>query len=107
MPQYRRYKSNAERQAAYRKRQTMERRKELADKGLPPLPRISTMPGAVRWKAAVERCIELLEMVGEEMTEYYDERSETWQQQNYRAEEHKENIKAVQRLLTKLEDLSF
>jgi hypothetical protein len=54
----------------------MERRREFVDKGLPPLPRISTMPGAARRKAAVDRCIELLEMVGEEMTEYYDERSE-------------------------------
>src|SRR5580658_7431482 len=107
MPQYRRYKSNAERQAAYRKRQTMERRKELADKGLPPLPRISTMPGAARWNAAIEKCVSLLDMVREEMTEYYDERSETWQLQNYRAEVHKDNIKAVQRLLSKLEELSF
>jgi hypothetical protein len=107
MPQYRRYKSNAERQAAYRNRQAMERRRELADKGLPPLPRISTMPGTARWNAAVERCVALLDMVREEMTEYYSERSETWQLQNYRAEEHKENIKTVQRLLTKLEELSF
>ena len=107
MPQFRRYKSNAQRQAAYRNRQAMERRRELADKGLPPLPRISTMPGAARWSAAVERCIELLDMVREEMTEYYDERSETWQQQNYRAEVHRDNIKTVRRLLTKLEELSL
>jgi hypothetical protein len=85
----------------------MERRKELADKGLPPLPRISTMPGDSRWNTAVERCVALLDMVREEMTEYYDERSETWQQQNYRAEVHMDNLKTVQRLLTKLEELSF
>jgi hypothetical protein len=107
VPQYRRYKSNAERQAAYRVRQAMERRREFADKGLPPLPKIATMPGAARWNAAVDRCIELLDMVREEMIEYYDERSETWQQQNYRADVHKDNIKTVQKLLTKLEDLSF
>jgi hypothetical protein len=85
----------------------MERRKELVDKGLPPLPRISTMPGAARWSAAVQRCIALLDMMREEMTEYYDERSETWQMQNYRADLHKDNIKIVEKLLSKLEDLSF
>ena len=93
MPQYRKYNSNAQRQRVYRNRQTMERRRELADKGLPPLPRISTMPGAARWNDAVERCVELLDMVREEMTEYYDERSESWQQQNHCAEVCCDNIK--------------
>ena len=107
MPQYRRYKSNSERQAAYRKRQAMERRRELADKGLPPLPRISTMPGAARWSAAVEKCVALLDMVREEMTEYYDERSEVWKRQNYRADLCQDNIKILERLVSKLEELSF
>jgi len=107
MPQYRKYKSDAERQAAYRKRQARERRRELADKGLPPLPKIASMPGAARWNSAVEKCVALLEMVREEMTDYYNERSQAWQQHNYRADEHKENIKTVQTILTKLEDISF
>ena len=107
MPQYRKYNSNSQRQAAYRNRQAMERRREFVDKGLPLLPRISTMPGVARWNAAIERCVVLLDMVREEMTEYYNERSETWQLQNYRADIHMDNIKSVQRLLTKLEDLSL
>jgi hypothetical protein len=106
MPQYRKYKSNSQRQAAYRARQVNERRRELADRGLPPLPKISTMPGAVRWTAALERCVALLEMVRDEISEYCEERSEHWHQTG-RAEMHKDNVKALERLLNKLEDIWF
>jgi hypothetical protein len=51
MPQPRIHASAAERQAAFRARREQARQSELATKGLPSLPIISSMPGWPRWIA--------------------------------------------------------
>jgi hypothetical protein len=106
MPQERRYQTGSERQAAYRSRQAQARRNELADLGLPPLPTISTMPGTARWKGALRWCVALLTLVRDEMSSYYDQRSESWQEGDCGAV-HQERIEALEVVLDALEQLSF
>jgi hypothetical protein len=49
-------------------------------RGLPDLPAIATIPGWARWKEAMTRIVYQMEMVENEMTQYYDERSDRWQE---------------------------
>jgi hypothetical protein len=106
MPQPKCHASAAARQAAYRKRCDSARRVELASKGLPSLPAISTMPGWSRWNASLNAARELVERAVEEMQEYFDERSEEWQESE-RAEEHQEKIDSIQTLLDAFGELTF
>jgi len=106
MPQPKYHVSAAARQAAYRKRCDRARQVELASKGLPSLPAISTMPGWPRWNASVEAARELVERTVEEMQEYFDDRSEQWQESE-RAEEHQEKIDSIQTLLDAFGELTF
>ena len=94
MPQPRKYATRAEQQAAYRKRRSVSERQLLAQKGLPPLPAIPTMPGNARWRAMIGQAHLLLSETVSEMQSYHDDRSEQWQDST-KAEE----------LLTKLEHL--
>ena len=80
MPQPRKYASRATRQAAYRQRTKLSQDSLLTQRGLPPGPAIPSMPGTARWAAAIKRSESLIVMVIEEMQEYHDDRSETWQE---------------------------
>lgn len=102
MPQERKYATGKDRQAAYRARLTVTRRQELADRGLPPLPRLATMPGHARWNTALRRSLELLVMVRDEMADYYEQRSEAWQQSN-RGGAHEERLDGIDAIVTDLE----
>ena len=106
MPQQRKYQTDAERQAAYRCRQVQARRNELADLDLPPLPTIAAMPGTARWKGALRWCVALLTLVRDEMSNYYDQRSESWQEGDGGAA-HQERIEALETVLDALEQLWF
>jgi hypothetical protein len=64
------------------------------------------MPGWPRWIASIEAARELVERTGEEMQEYFDDRSEQWQESE-RAEEHQEKIDSVQTLLDAFGELTF
>lgn len=44
------------------------------------MPKIPTMPGTARWKAMLGSAKVLLEMLRDEMQDYYSERSESWQE---------------------------
>ncbi|HLK59182.1 MAG TPA: hypothetical protein VKU00_21650 [Chthonomonadaceae bacterium] len=94
MPQPRKYANRAEQQAAYRQRRIVSDRELLAQKGLPALPAIPTMPGNARWSAMIAQAHLLLSEAVVEMQDYHDDRSEPWQ----------ESTKA-QDLLAKLEHL--
>jgi hypothetical protein len=106
MPQPRYHATAAARQAAYRKRCEKVRKGELVAKGLPALPAISTMPGWSRWNASLAAARELVERTVEEMQQYFDERSEAWQDSE-RAEEHQEKLDSAQTLLDAFGDLTF
>ena len=105
MPE-RKHETNGARQAAYRGRQAAERRQELTDRGLPSFPPLSSMPGTARWNAAIQRCVALLTLVCDEMTAYYDDRSEVWQDSD-RGEIHQERIDALSDVLASLEEIGL
>lgn len=91
---------------AYRKRCARARQTELNGKGLPPLPAISTMPGWPRWNASINAALALVERTVEEMQEYFDERSEEWQE-GERGGEHQEKIDTTQAVLDAFADLTY
>jgi len=105
MPQPRKHDTPAARQAAYRARTEAARSVQLAERGLPALPSIPTMPGTPRWNAALQDVTQRLTTVRDEMQDYFDARSETWQE-GERGEEHQERIASVEALLEALSDLT-
>src|SRR5580704_1814692 len=80
MPPKRKYETNGSRQAAYRLRQANVRQAERAEKGLPSLPPIASLPGHPRWRTAIRYALALLTLVHDEMVAYFDDRSEVWQE---------------------------
>ncbi len=73
-------RTNAQRQADYRRRRRAIIDELFTMRGLPSLPAIATVPGWTRWKEAMTRIAYQLEMVEGEMTQYYDDRSDRWQE---------------------------
>lgn len=104
MPQPRRHVSPAARQAAYRSRREQARQGELAAKGLPSLPVISSMPGWARWNASFQAAHELLADILGEMQDYYEDRSESWQESD-RGDAHQEKVASVEAVVDALSDL--
>lgn len=102
MPQPRRHSSQAVRQAAYRTRLVQARAAQLNARGLPPLPAIPTLPGNARWTSAISQAACLLTTVVVEMQDYFDERSEEWQE-GERAEIHQQRLEAIQEIVEGLE----
>ena len=95
MPQPAKHSDHAARQAQYRARQAEARQVELTGKGLPPLPAISSFPGWPRWNASFRAAQELIARNLSEMQDYYDDRSESWQESE-RGEDHQERIAAAE-----------
>lgn len=106
MAQARKYESAAARQAAYRVRREEGRISQLQERGLPALPALPTMPGYARWNAALQQARQALTLVGEEMSRYFEARSEVWQESD-RGEEHLERVSAVEEILGDLEELRW
>jgi hypothetical protein len=94
MPQRRIHASPAHRQAAYHHRCQEALRQQLQKQGLPALPVLSNIPGTARWRQAITCAAHLLEVVGDEMEAYYEDRSEAWQESD-RAEAFQERLEAV------------
>ena len=94
MPTPRKYKTDAQRQAAYRKR-TAAAVALAHSKGLPAAATIPSMPSNARWKAMAATAASLMQSVCDEMTVYADERSEAWQE-GERAQTFAEQIAAVE-----------
>lgn len=106
MPQPKEHASAAARQAAYRRRCESARKAVLASKGLPQLPAISTIPGRPRWNASINTARDLVERTVEEMQEYFDERSEEWQE-GEKASDFQDRIDEVQAMLDAMGELTF
>lgn len=94
MPTPRKHANAAARQAAFRVRRERARKEDLKEKGLPPLPRLSTVPGNARWTKILERAAVLLSTVVDERDAYRDDRSEAWQESE-RAETFQEITDAI------------
>jgi len=80
MPTPRKHLSGALRQRAYRARCETARIAAIRAKNMPATAAIPTMPSSARWKALIEQARASLSAVQQEMEEYQDERSETWQE---------------------------
>jgi hypothetical protein len=104
MPQPKQHASAAARQAAFRARREQVRQAELAAKGLPSLPSIPSIPGWSRWNASFRAAQELIACNLSEMQDYYDDRSESWQESG-RGEERQERIASVEAVLDALGEL--
>lgn len=104
MPQTRIHVSAAARQAAYRTRREHARQAALSAKGLPVLPAIASMPGWVRWNASFVAAHQLVAAAVTEMKDYFDDRSENWQESE-RGEEHEERIASAEAALDSLGEL--
>src|SRR5579884_2974384 len=72
--------TNAQRQAAYRKRRRALIDGLLAGPDLPALPAVLSIPGWPRWKEAMARIAIQLCQIEAEMAHYYDQRTERWQE---------------------------
>jgi hypothetical protein len=96
MPTPRKYATPAERQAAYRAR----RHVSTASLPLPP-----PVPGYRRWAVMLSQTQGMLEQVAEEMTTYWDERSEAWQVSE-RGDQFTERLEALEEILTLLRELA-
>jgi hypothetical protein len=104
MPQPRKHACPAERQAAYRARSEEARRADIASKGLPPLPVLPSIPGWPRWNATFRMAHGLIDGAVSEMQDYYDDRSDAWQESD-RGEDHQERIASVEAVLEALGEL--
>jgi hypothetical protein len=106
MPQPRKHASAAARQAAYLSRREQSRQVELRAKGLPMLPAIATLPGWPRWKASFAAAQALLATTLSEMQEYFDERSESWQE-GERGEDYQDRLALVEAALDAVGELTL
>jgi len=101
MSRMRKYSTNAERQAAYRNRQSEASTPPLY---LPALAPLSTVPSTGRWKMAIDLAERLLLTVSEEMQDYSDNRSERWHEGDI-AQRFHENLDQVNEIRDQLDDL--
>lgn len=104
MPQPRKYETRAGQQAAYRQRRDVSDRERLAQKGLPPLPTIPTLPGNARWRAMIAQAHLLLAEAVAEMQSYHDARSEPWQDST-KAEDLLAKIECLQETMVQLQGI--
>ena len=104
MPQPKVHASAAERQAAFRARRERARQAEIAAKGLPPLPIIPSIPGWARWNATFRMAHDLIDGAVSEMQDYYDDRSDAWQESE-RGEEHQERVASAETVRDALDEL--
>jgi hypothetical protein len=63
------------------------------------------MPGEARWTKAFQHAAMLVATTVSEMEEYYDARSEAWQESE-RGETFADRLSAAQELLSSLDELS-
>jgi len=105
MPQPKRYASNAQKQAAYRRRIEMAKQGSFDADYLPPLPKVDGIPGTQRWRRAIQLALQLLTTVQEEMDDYYNDRSEEWFERE-QAELFQERKDAVDEAVDALTELA-
>jgi len=101
MGRMREYATFAERQAAYRGRQTEA---SLPPLYLPALCPLYLVPSSGRWRLAIDLAARLLQTVAEEMQAYSDERGESWHD-GQSAQRFTENLDQISDLQAKIDDL--
>jgi uncharacterized membrane protein YccC len=98
-------KTNTERQRTYRQRQKEARAAAIVN-GAPAAPAIPTMPSRARWAAMYEQATEAVQTMHNEMQEYYDERSEDWQESD-KGDEFMGRMEGVETILLEMSGWDF
>src|SRR5664279_496293 len=96
MPRTRKYQTNSERQAAYRRRCAQAAQ---ASKTIP------SVTGQRRWKVMVQMASSMLDCAASEMQNYFDQHSDQWQE-SQAGESLAEMLESVQEALASLEDIA-
>jgi hypothetical protein len=99
MPTPKQHEDHAARQRAYRQRLAA-----ASSEQNPAAPKIPATAGKRRWAAQIDAARQLLESARDGMQEYYDDRSEAWQD-GERAEEMQTTIDALEAVLEQFEEL--
>lgn len=99
MPRTRKYQTNGERQAAYRRRCAQQGDAESITHAS-----IPSVPGQRRWKAMLKAASALLDCAAKEMQDYFDQHSERWQD-SQAGESLAEMLESVDDALASLEDV--
>jgi hypothetical protein len=92
------FRTNAQRQAAYRKRCRQATDDQIKAKGLPKLPTVDTIAGWDRWNKAMRQIETLTSQIQSEMESYYDDRSEQWQESD-RGTDFQEKLEGLTEIL--------
>lgn len=95
----------AARQQRFRERQAEARYAEQQAKGLPPLPAIPTIPGHARWRAVFLSAEAALTLASQQMSDYYNARSEVWQE-GESGEQFAERQEMLETVLSHLAELT-
>ena len=103
MSQVRKHGSDAERQAAYRRRQA-QARAVAPQRSLPGAPALPTMPGRGRWTAALNWASQYVAIVAQEMQAYHDDRTERWQESE-RGERFFESLGQIEQLAELIDEV--
>lgn len=106
MSQVSKYVSDAERQAAYRRRRAQSEATKAREAGLVPLPAISSMPGTARWRQALDYALNHVATVRDEMQVYHDDRSERWQESD-RAAGFLDLIDQIEQIIDQLDQVKY
>jgi hypothetical protein len=104
MPTPKQYPDRAARQKAYRERLARARQLERQAKGLPAAPTIPSLPARRRWSALLAHAHANLQSARDEMEDYFNDRSESWQDSEP-GEDWRTRIDALDELLDALQDL--
>ena len=104
MPTPKQHSTDAARQKAYRARVKQLHSQERNEKGLPPGSPIGSMPSLRRWQGLIELSHSSLCCVLDEMQSYYDDRSESWQE-NDRGEAFKERLELIETIVDEMSSL--
>lgn len=102
MSRTREYQSNALRQAAYRRRREGTEDAHVARR----MPSIPITPGRRRWNAMLKESSLLLDHAAREMEDYFDQRSEQWQDSEV-GECLAQTLESAQDALAILEDVLY
>ena len=103
MPQPKEYRSNADRQSAYRRRRNEAYAALQTAKGLMALPSIAAIPGWRRWRQVLEQAEQAVRDIHDQMQSYYDERSDDWLESE-KADAFTEKMEAVEELIDQVAD---
>jgi hypothetical protein len=103
MPQVKKHNSDADRQAAYRRR-CAQSHVLLAATDLPAPTRLAALPSTGRWRKGIVQAHNLLELVQQEMQAYYDQRSDNWQDGD-KGDAFQERLEAIGEAIAQVDEL--